>query len=340
MNKKKWILVVGGVITVITITIVILALKTSIQEENEIVKPDFLLEPSIEQGEDLTILEMGDIPRLSSSSAIYYAEDITNVSAVENLIDNLGFSYKRNKAIVDNHFSWGDEDSTAYFNYFTETNILSLNIKKSIKAVLPLTRDNAEEIVNRYLNGIGLDHEYKMIKIENEEDCTHIYLSRILGGYPVETNNQYGATDYLMFSDRGELIYAELLFAKFTNQFNYNIPLIDTKDLLSLINEPEYPKEIRVDDVDFLDDTVLKPVGAYQMEGEYSDATSTVIESVQDCNPTDISLVYYYPEATGVYILPTYKLTCLSTAIYEGTEYSVPAIVYTNAVSPEYISAE
>ena len=76
------------------------------------------------------------------------------------------------------------------------------------------------------------------------------------------------------------------------------------------------------------------------MEGEYSDATSTVIESVQDCNPTDISLVYYYPEATGVYILPAYKLTCLSTAIYEGTEYSVPAIVYTNAVSPEYISAE
>ena len=340
MNKKKWMLIVGGIVAIIIITIIIITLKTSIEEKGEIVKPDFLLETSIQQKDDLTISKMEDIPELSPASPIYYAEDITNVAAVEELIDNLGFSYKRNKAIVDNHFSWGDENSTAYFNYFTETNTLSINIRESIKAVTPLTRDNAEEIINRYLNGIGLDYEYKMIKIENEEDYTHIYLSRILGEYPIETDNQYGATDYLMFSDRGELVYAELLFAKFTNKLNYNIPLIGTADLLSLINEPEYPKEIRVDDVGFLDDTVLKPMGILQIEGEYSDSTSTVIESVQNCNPTDISLVYYYPEAVGVYVLPTYKLTCISTVNHEEIEYSVPSVVYTNAVSPEYISAE
>jgi len=340
MKNKKLILILVGIIVIGLIVLMVIILKDNDTEGGEIKTPDFLLETSIQQKDDLIISKMEDIPRLSPSSSIYYVEDITNVSAVEKFINNLGFDYKRNKAVVENHFSWGDEDSTAYFNYFTETNVLSINIRQSVKAVIPLTRDNAEEIVNRYLNGAGLDYEYKMLKIESLENSTNVYLSRMLGEYSIEMNNQYGATDSLIFSERGELIYAELLFAKFTNKMDYKIPLIDTRDLLTVINDAKYPKEIRVDDVNFLDEEVVELKEPSQIEGEYGDTASMVIGTVQDCNPTEISLIYYYSGTRGGYILPTYKLTCISKATYEGIEYFIPSVVYTNAISPEYISAE
>lgn len=337
MKNKKLILIIGGIAIIATVAIAVIFLTKGdslIEEPKK--TPDFLLETSIGEN-DFQVTDTRDLDNLDSSASIYFTEDITNVSTVEKLIDTMGFNFERNKSTVETHFSWGDENSDAYFNYFPETNILKINVRTSIKAVINLTRDNAEEVVNRYLNSLGLNYEYEMIKMETTTDTNTVYMSRMLDGYPVETSNRYGATDYLMFSDHGELMYAELLFAKFTNEFNYDVPLIDTEDLLTVINDAGYPKEIRVDDVDFINTTV--PTTTY-IEGEYSDSVSTVLETVKDCNPTDISLIYYYPQEVGVYVLPTYKINCISAVTYKDSEYSVPSVVYTNAVSPEYISAE
>lgn len=328
----------GIIATAIVVTVLLLVNKEKVQDKEETKTPDFLLDTTLQNSEDLEISEMKKTPDISSSAPLYYVEDTTNVSQVEGLIDNLGYSYERNKAIVENHFTWGDENSDAFFSYSTENNILDVNIRTEIKSVTKLNRDNAEKIMNSYLNSLGLDYEYHLVKIVSTSESYTIYLSRMLGDYPIETENQYGYTDYLLFSSDGKLEYAQLLFAKFTNRLNYNVPLIDIEDLLAVINESEYPKQIRVDDLDFIQSTETEETT--YMEGPYDNTTETVIDTVKDCTPTDISLVYFYPKQTGIYILPTYKLSCISTAIYENSEYSVSSIVYTNAVSPEYVSSK
>jgi hypothetical protein len=339
MKNKKLILIIIGIIAIAIITVVALLLKKdTTSQEGEIKVPDSLLDSTLEQSDDLQISEMEKTPDLSASAPLYYAEEITNVSQVEEFIDNLGYSYERNKAVTDNYYTWGDENSDAIFGYSTGDNILDVNIRTEIKALTQLNKDNAESVVTSYLNSLGLDYDYHLSKMVASEEYYTIYLNRMLGDYPIETGNQYGYTDYLLFSSDGQLKYAQLLFVKFTNKLNYNVPLIDTDDLLSVINEAEYPKQIRVDDLDFIQSSEAEETT--YMEGPYDDTTETVIATVNDCTPTDISLVYYYPKQTGIYILPTYKLSCISTATYEDSEYSVSSIVYTNAVSPEYISSE
>lgn len=328
----------GIIATAIVVIVLLLVNKEKVQDKEETKTPDFLLDTTLQNSGDLEISEMKKTPDISSSAPLYYVEDTTNVSQVEGLIDNLGYSYERNKAIVENHFTWGDENSDAFFSYSTENNILDVNIRTEIKSVTKLNRDNTEEIMNSYLNSLGLDYEYHLVKIVSTSESYTIYLSRMFGDYPIETGNQYGYTDYLLFSSDGKLEYAQLLFAKFTNRLNYNVPLIDVEDLLAVINESEYPKQIRVDDLDFIQSTETEETT--YMEGPYDNTTETVIDTVKDCTPTDISLVYFYPKQTGIYILPTYKLSCISTAIYENSEYSVSSIVYTNAVSPEYVSSK
>jgi len=337
MKNKRLILTIGVVIAVALIaTMVILLVKNTTPEEQG-KDPDFLINSSIQES-NLEISEFETEEQLDNSLPLYYIEDITNVSVVEEFIDTLGFEYERNKAVVENHFTWGDEDTEAFFNYSTEDNILDIMIREDIRSVVKLTRDNAETVVNSYLNSLGLEYEYKLNKMVPSGEDTILYLSRMLEGYPIETPNTYGATDHLMFSERGNLVYAQLLFAKFTNKLNYNVPLIDVDDLMKVINEEEYPKEIRVDDVDFIEGS--ENVETSYIEGEFSSEVVDIIDTVSDCNPMDISIVYYYPRQTGIYLLPAYKLNCVSTATYEETEYSISSIVYTNAVSPEYISSE
>ncbi len=337
-NKRLIYIIIGIVATIIVVLTLLLVNKERTKDKEETKTPDFLLDTTLQKSEDLEISEMKKTPDISESAPLYYIEDTTNVSQVEEFIDNLGYNYERNKAVVENHFTWGDESSDAFFSYSTENNILDISIRAEVKSVTKLNRDNAENIMNSYLNSLGLDYEYHLAKIASTSESYTIYLNRMLGDYPIETSNQYGYTDYLLFSSDGKLEYAQLLFAKFTNKLNYNVPLINTEDLLDVINESEYPKQIRVDDLDFIQSAETE--GNTYMEGPFDDTTETVIATVKDCAPTDISLVYFYPKQTGIYILPTYKLSCISTATYENSEYSVSSIVYTNAVSPEYVSSE
>ena len=111
----------------------------------------------------------------------------------------------------------------------------------------------------------------------------------------------------------------------------YKLPVIDVNYLSSVINEDVYPKEI-ISDLSGIYETLDLPY--------LSDEWVNIENSLNNCEVVGGEIIYLYSDASQNYLLPVYKLESFCEVTYEDSEYSVPATVYTNAVSPEYISAE
>lgn len=337
MEKRQKILIIAGVaIVVIAIGIILVIVLTKHnEEETKGETPDFLVETPVNTDSELSVSENSDLKEDTTSASMYYAEQLTNISAVESFISKLGFNLDNNDTGTGDHFSWGSSEKGVIFNYSTADNVLEFNITKTSSKTSSIDINDIESDINKYLKNLGLSYDYSVIKLSNSNGETTVYLSRMIGDYPLETMDIYGATDTLTFSEDGDLIYGKLLFAKLTNKQNYILPLITLDDLWTNINDEEYPKEMRIDELSFLDSTAEST--GYE-EGEYQDSYDTVSSTIKDCSPDSVSLVYMYPGYVDSYVLPTYKLVCISSATYNNTEYSVSTTVYTNAVSPDYIS--
>lgn len=326
LSKKKIVIF----IVVLFLLLLSLALFFILSgEKEEIYKGEPILLEALPPS-DLGEINVGDLRMDEDVYAVWGVSDTVSVSAIEEMIKELGLDLTLGNEEEGSHYYWTDNKGNS-FQYFLLRNSLVFNVADGIPwNEVTLTNNSFSAFVGQYFD-VSWDYELTHT-LSFPEGREVFYARRLLeGGIGIEmTPNLYQETDHLILGN-GRIFSGEIFLTHFFDT-GIRVPLLNSSELSEYVNNPSYPKiiDVRPDDIA----TVLG------LDNSYPDINMEVLElqqSVDNCKATDYSVVYLYKTFDQTLLVPTYRLIMNCKLMYKGLEYSVPAVGYVNAVDPQYI---
>lgn len=217
--------------------------------------------------------------------------------------------------------------------YNISANILTVT-GSDLLSVTDLTEVNSQTFNELFKKYFGLDFSFEVFKQEQRDTGETVYYAKryIDEDSMIEIGSYMNQTDYIAVKG-GKIVYAKLLLAEFSNTDKI-VPLISRAQLDEFVNQTDYPKDF-YPKMDALNgDPVFEAI-------EYIDSEyKKLLNSLNNCQTEDIQVVYLYKNMSQKYLTPVYKLNVLCSAEYKEKKYTIPGIMYLNAISPELISTE
>lgn len=236
----------------------------------------------------------------------------------------------------------GLSKEASFYNWGGDTRQINYNVITNVLFVLGdgiLTLDNLSEVndstfkelVKQYF---GYEWEYDMFHSDKLVSGETVYYARryLFDDVRIEIEGHNQQTDYIAVKD-GKIVYAKLLLAEFVDS-NILLPIISYGELASYINQPKYPKSMHIKRDMFNNDPVFEAMEYVPAEYEAFN------NSVDNCKSDKISLVYLYKNMNQENLTPVYKIESICEATYKNKSYRVPAVVYANAINPNYVIAD
>jgi len=321
MKKRTLIIIVGVGIVMILAGIFFLLRKN--KKENQY--PEEIIEmDSIGTTDEEIVLDNETI--FSSGDYEYYKVEATNVS-IPTFMSNLGIKLIREETGIDNVKRW--VKGTSYVSYDLTNNYLQFEFNTPIPSTSDLT--SSRGISDWIYENLKLNLACKIDNILQSDSSQYVYANILLEDTIIDFKGRDDKFSlFFILNPQGDIKGGGILLLNIIKE-KYVLPLVDYSYLQSVINEEIYPKEV-FPDFGSISDT---------LELSYmSDDWEDIEESLNNCRVTEGEMVYYYSNNEQEYLLPAYKLESFCEITYQEELYTVPATIYTNAVSPEYISAE
>ena len=326
LNKKKTIILIV-ILLLLSLLIVLFFILSG--KKKEVYQGEPILLEALPPN-DLGEIDVKNLRINEDVYTVWGVSDKVSVSAIEEMIRELGLDLTLENEEEGSHYYWTDNKGNS-FQYFLLRNSLVFNVADGIPwNEVTLTNNSFSAFVEKYFD-VSWDYELTHT-LSFPEGREVFYARRLLeGGIGVEmTPNLYQETDHLILGN-GMIFSGEIFLTHFFDT-GIRVPLLSSNRLSEYVNSPSYPKIIstRPDDIA----TVLG------LDNDYPDINMEVLElqqSVDNCKATDYSVVYLYESFDQTLLIPTYRLTMECRLMYKGLEYSVPAVGYVNAVDPQYI---
>lgn len=217
--------------------------------------------------------------------------------------------------------------------YNLSANILTVT-GSDLLLVDDLTNVNSQTFSELFKKYFGLDFLFEVFQNEQRDSGETVYYAKryIDESGMIEIGSFLNQTDYIAV-EGGKIVYAKLLLAEFMNT-NKILPLISRAQLEEFVNQIDYPKDF-YPKMDVLNGDPIFEAIEY-VDSEYK----KLLNSINNCQSEEIQVVYLYKNMSQKYLTPAYKLNVLCSAEYEEKQYSIPGVMYVNAIRPELISTE
>lgn len=260
-------------------------------------------------------IEQEDIP-------VYFVHPRLHISNVEEMIDKMGLSLKREDIVKDSYIQWSDGENS--FTYDSVQDTVSFQLTRRIS----LER-GVEAFKNVFQKYLGIKHDYVLIKErKNNDGGVTYYASRTLDGIPVQFGANYEYSEILKFNKEGVLESGQLLLAEF-EKYDLYVPTITNDELKAYINAKDYPKE------HYIDSSVLTET----LDLNYLDeAWGEIEDTLEECKAQDFENIFLYKNSNQGYLLPVVKISANCNVTSKATVYTVPVTFYVNGVSPDYVT--
>lgn len=317
-SKKTALIVLGifiGILVVVLAFVLLSGMKKKYPEDPVKMKN---LGSSNQQVEISSLdiqIEEKDLP-------LYSVQPKIHINQVEEMIDRMGLSLQRKDIVKDSYIEWSDGENT--FVYDSVLDSVSFQLTRRIS--LERGEDSFSTAFKRYFD---LEYQFKLVRErKNLDGGITYYGSRLLDNMPMQYGANYEYTDILSFNTQGNLESGKLLLAEI-EKYDFYIPLINKKELNEYINTRGYPKE------HYIDTSVLADI----LDLDYlDDEWSRIENTLDDCRARTLETVFLYKTSNQGYLLPVFKILSNCKVVASGSEYTVPATFYVNAVDPRYVS--
>lgn len=319
INKKNRILLIAIFIVIMLLILVIAGVSKMSKKYPE--QPVLIQNLGVEK----TTLDISDSKSQEKyrDVSLYSIAPKVHISLVEQMIDRMDLSLKKEERVKDSYIVWGDGKNQ--FTYESTTDTVSFQLTKNIG----ITKDS-ESFSKIFKQYFDLYYEFNINEESTFKNATSVYASRVIEGIPIEFGNGNEYTDILKFDEQGNLISGYLFLAQI-EETGLTLPLIKENELKTYINLETYPKEINVDT------SVLTST----LDIGYLDRGWTEIaQSVKECKASSYITILLYKNSNQKYLLPAYKYNSDCKVEYEKTEYSVPATFYVSASDPKYVTVD
>ena len=260
-------------------------------------------------------IEKEDIP-------VYSVEPKLHISNVEEMIDKMGLSLKREDLVKDSYVVWSDGENSFTYDSIQDTVSFQLTRRVSLER-------GVEAFKNIFQKYLGIENEYVLIKErKNIDGGITYYASRTLEGLPIQFGASYEYSEILKFNKEGVLESGQLLLAEF-EKYDLYVPTITNDELKAYINMKDYPKE------HFIDSSVLADtLDLYYLDEGWAE----IEETLDECKAQDFENIFLFKNSNQGYLLPVIKISANCNVTSGGTVYTVPANFYVNGVSPDYVT--
>lgn len=228
-------------------------------------------------------------------------------------------------------YHWAKSPKQIVYNL--SANILTVT-GSDLLLVDDLTNVNSQTFSELFKKYFGLDFLFEVFQNEQRDSGETVYYAKryIDESGMIEIGSFLNQTDYIAV-EGGKIVYAKLLLAEFMNT-NKILPLISRAQLEEFVNQIDYPKDF-YPKMDVLNGDPIFEAIEY-VDSEYK----KLLSSINNCQSEEIQVVYLYKNMSQKYLTPAYKLNVLCSAEYEEKQYSIPGVMYVNAIRPELISTE
>ena len=326
LNKKQiFILVTLGLLLILFIVLFICFFDSN--------KNRYPSEPiaqnSLGNNSELNI-DIGNIE--NSKDTEYKLFEVSNkieLEKIEKIISELDSSLELVNSKEGEYYYWNNSGSSTYFQYSILTNTLTFSIEKGINwDEAELTGNSFDIFMNEYFDK---DWDYELTNTLSFNDTSTIFYAKrkIYEKLLIETGEIYNETDYLML-ENGKIVAGRLLLTTFTDTQEY-VPIVNLETLKTFINSEAYPKSVYFNP--------SKTAEILSIEDQYLNEDIINIQNdINNCNASEIDLVYLYKSFEQQYLTPVYKIALDCNVEYNDETYSVPATSFVNAIEPNYIS--
>lgn len=325
-NKKKIILGLLILLFIVMLGVFLALLFNPNSRKNYPDEP--VVQNTLGVGQDTSIELRGVEDHPTGEYEIWEILPETQKDEIEAMISKLGLNLRLSQEKEGEYYYWSNSDGS-YFQYSLLKNTLTFSLQDGISwNEVELTADSFSTFMSTYLDKIW-EYEFKTKQVY-PDGTVFYYVNRLLpNNLPIETTEFYSETDNLALKD-GEIVSGMLLLTEFQDTEKY-VPLLELRELSSIVNLPEYPKSIYFNPG--------RIASILSIEDEYlNEKVFELQEEVDNCNAIKSNVVYLYNTFEQETLTPVFKLELECTVEYEGTEYFVPGTAYVNAIEPEYIS--
>ncbi len=249
---------------------------------------------------------------------VFNIEQTFKLDIIRNLAESNGFKSKIANENI--YYLWvRGKDLIGYDIVANKLSILGTNI-----LILEQIDDNIfSNIAKKYFNE---EWQYENFsKVEKNGETEYLAYRKISNGAHVESRENKNETDKIVV-ENGEITTAILTLSNFRGTGEY-VPLVNRNDLNRYINQQEYPKEILPSY-----DTLNSVMGM-----EYFQSYEEISKTLNNCIADKITVVYYYKNVNQSMLTPVYKAIGGCDVVYEKNTYQIPAVIYINAIDPNYI---
>ncbi len=259
--------------------------------------------------------EIKDLP-------IYSIKPKVHILLVEQMIEKMGLSLKKNEIVPESYIEWSDGENI--FTYDSQADSVTFELTRRIS--LERGENSFASLFEKYL---GLNYKFRLIneKRNLDEGITY-YASRLQADIPLQYAGGNEYSDILKFDKHGNLVSGLLLLAEI-EEYDLYLPLISKNDLEKYINTSVYPKEY------YLDTSILvDTLNLHYLDDEWENIEKTV----NNCIAQESEIIFMYRSSTKGYLLPVFKISSRCTVTSNNQEYMTPAFFYVSAVDPKYVT--
>jgi len=311
-NKKTILILVAG--SVILGLFLFLLLRNNDKE----VLSEPVIQGSIPSSKQTVKISLGGVPLQKTKYEVFSISPLLKLGKIKELAQSNGLEEKISDG--NNYYLWErDGNIISYDAIANKVTISGMNI-------LFLNQIDDNIFTNLAKKYFDEDWEYEVFSKTEKSDSTEYLAYRKLNtSAHIESRENRNQTDRVVV-ENGRITVAVLTVSSFSSTGEY-VPLLDRKGLNSYINQSEYLKEI-IPSYDMLNSV---------MEMDYLESYEDIAKTLSNCVAEEISVVYYYKNLKQGALTPVYKVSALCDVIYEKNTYQIPAVVYTNAIEPNYI---
>lgn len=233
--------------------------------------------------------------------------------------------------------------SSDYVEYVPESQSLVAQfgdpVQINTNTQLNSTESGKQVLEYVYSNYLNKQFKFTNVKIVQDGKKYHIQGNRLINNRPLFLPDTNSYSDSIVVDDNSNLYEVRATLVEYEQEGYELVKLVHPSNLAQILKDANYPKEIFqgfnsqiAEDIKNGANTLDPSKGMDNVDGTEYDLPNATFASAKS-----VDLVYYYAGNTYKQLSPTYRIVGEGEIVVSGKKYSVPVIVFANALDPERV---
>lgn len=255
---------------------------------------------------------------------------------VEGIMSQLTINAPTKTNYANIAYSWNNKaGDTVEYDVKNQSMWIKLSNRVNIFPDLVSPSDTQlNELLNRFVQKyVNPKFVYSDYLIERNPGSIKVSGRRVQNGIPLQVPGLVKNYDYIELDDREMLKSARILLAEFNEEAESNLKVVTPKQLVNVIKNPRYPKDINDGKIEGIND--LKSLTDPKVMTD--DIENGTLPYPLFYTAKDIEIVYLFANTNQQFLTPVYRLNVSGRIEYKGQEHNVNGIVNASAIDPDYV---